>query len=83
MDTKEECVCCTEVQHTNSLLDSSNAGCITDLEDFQVHLHPAILQTMFNTQRKNWGKDNKPKGRDGQLSNRLVAAPTRNIMQRM
>ena len=41
---------------TLELLLDTDANCITELENFQAHLHPAVLETFFQSHKKI-GKD--------------------------
>ena len=70
MATAEECICCCEVsadQHISSL--QKEVDCLTECQQFQMHVNPGILETFFKTNKKNWKKNNIPKGPGRKLSN--------------
>lgn len=70
MPLTAECLCCNELPQSSDLLESTEHSCLTELDDYQAHIHPAVLETFFKMNRKNWKRNNKPHGPGRILSNR-------------
>ena len=72
MTNQNERVCCREIQQIMKLLGNGGSTCITEHDDFLLHIHPSILETFFKVNRKNWNNNNQPHGPGRRLSNKWV-----------
>ena len=53
MPSEKESLCCKEIPAAKEHLEGDVAkSCITQLEEFKVHLHPSILETFFKMNKK-------------------------------
>lgn len=68
MATEEECLCCRESDIFRSLLDNSDARCLTATDNFPSLINPGVVKVFFHVPKVNWKKKPTPDGPDGQLS---------------
>ncbi len=69
MAAEDECLCCrgwdlaeATVLELEITTEDDEEICLTARPDFQLHIEPVVLRTLFRMPRVNWKRNEKPKG---------------------